>query len=388
MKQQHSLSKLIIFSIITTTLFFFSFEAFARVYFAIKYRNGYYLRYGFIIWKTEKEITRMKVWNYKVKTQYITSNNVTYLKMVPGTYDYGYKNTLFKVRINNHGFRGKDFEEKKPDGVYRIICMGGSSTLGLEVEDGLDYPSLLEKELAALTKRKIEVINTGFINANSKETLDLFKGEIVKYQPDLVTFYEGFNDYHFFVDDITPVARMSLFLAIPKLYSFLYNKSLLFAILTEKLTLYKYAKYDKSKLQNIVDVFSGNIRDLIDIAHRNNAEVLLAQQCIWIEGYNWMKDKSLIPTILAKIESGRPISREEAYCYLHFSIYMAIDKIAKEKSVTIVDLYKELTKYDPGEVSNDIVHLTNKGNEIIAHSISTDVVPKIIKSGLRNPHHL
>ena len=33
--------------------------------------------------------------------------------------------------VNPLGFRGKDFEKKKPAGTYRIVCIGGSTTFGL-----------------------------------------------------------------------------------------------------------------------------------------------------------------------------------------------------------------------------------------------------------------
>ncbi len=35
----------------------------------------------------------------------------------------------YRVEINRYGFRCRDFEKEKPEGVYRIICIGGSTTV-------------------------------------------------------------------------------------------------------------------------------------------------------------------------------------------------------------------------------------------------------------------
>jgi hypothetical protein len=64
---------------------------------------------------------------------------------------------------NRYGWRGKDFSVIKPDSVYRIVCMGGSTTYGFGVTSpDSSYPSLLQKVLERkYPDKKIEVINAG-----------------------------------------------------------------------------------------------------------------------------------------------------------------------------------------------------------------------------------
>ncbi len=50
---------------------------------------------------------------------------------------------------------------EKPDTIFRIGAFGCSSTQGAEVIDGLEYPSLLQKELERRSHNDIEVINFG-----------------------------------------------------------------------------------------------------------------------------------------------------------------------------------------------------------------------------------
>ena len=60
-------------------------------------------------------------------------------KMIPGIYE----NEEIQYTINSKGFRGKEFKTFKEK--YRIICFGGSSTIGLKSPDDQTYPAILEK---------------------------------------------------------------------------------------------------------------------------------------------------------------------------------------------------------------------------------------------------
>ena len=54
------------------------------------------------------------------------------------------KNELV-AEINSQGLRGPEFVMDKPNDVYRIIAVGGSTTFGLGVEDSFSWPTLLQK---------------------------------------------------------------------------------------------------------------------------------------------------------------------------------------------------------------------------------------------------
>ncbi len=66
-------------------------------------------------------------------------------------------------RYNNLGFRDDDIITPKPEGVFRIVCVGGSTT-----EEGISndttYPNLMEQKLKKHFKtEKIDVINAGVV---------------------------------------------------------------------------------------------------------------------------------------------------------------------------------------------------------------------------------
>ncbi|OGS12462.1 MAG: hypothetical protein A2234_00180 [Elusimicrobia bacterium RIFOXYA2_FULL_58_8] len=90
---------------------------------------------------------------------------------------------------------GEDsFSKVKAPGVFRIFCVGGSTTRGWPFQHSLSYPLLMSRYLAsALPGRKVEVINAGFLASDSYSDLPLVR-ELAAYSPDLLLVYEGRND--------------------------------------------------------------------------------------------------------------------------------------------------------------------------------------------------
>lgn len=114
--------------------------------------------------------------------------NINYFSYIPHI-----NSTEMPFRVNNFGFRDRDIKVPKPEGVFRILCIGSSTT-----EEGISnqetYPKLLEQELQKyFGKNRIEVFNCGV----SGMALKKHCGKLPDYlylQPDLVILYEGVND--------------------------------------------------------------------------------------------------------------------------------------------------------------------------------------------------
>jgi len=108
----------------------------------------------------------------------------------------GRRRPKFEVITNSRGFQGQEFEERKPEGVLRIVCMGNSSTFGWGVPPDSSYPRLLEKILEESSGGDVEVINAGVPGYSSLQGLVLFEREISTLEPDIVTVSYGANDGH------------------------------------------------------------------------------------------------------------------------------------------------------------------------------------------------
>tara|TARA_B100000676_G_scaffold3176_1_gene2911 strand:- start:35 stop:2254 length:2220 start_codon:yes stop_codon:yes gene_type:complete len=99
------------------------------------------------------------------------------------------------AEINSQGLRGPEFVMDKPNDVYRIIAVGGSTTFGLGVEDSFSWPTLLQKSLNDLeTSKRIEVINAGVSAATSLQNMNHINQKLINFSPDLIILYEGTND--------------------------------------------------------------------------------------------------------------------------------------------------------------------------------------------------
>ena len=51
---------------------------------------------------------------------------------------------------NSFGFRGAEFSKEKPDDIFRIFAIGGSTTFGVGVENEFTWPSYLQMELDSI----------------------------------------------------------------------------------------------------------------------------------------------------------------------------------------------------------------------------------------------
>lgn len=99
------------------------------------------------------------------------------------------------------GFRSLDgsatiYALPKPDDVFRIVVMGGSTVAGDSALGPADsMPAALAKLVDdAVPGRRVEVINAGVSGYNSSQELLYLLTELGRYQPDLVVVYDGLND--------------------------------------------------------------------------------------------------------------------------------------------------------------------------------------------------
>jgi lysophospholipase L1-like esterase len=102
--------------------------------------------------------------------------------------------------LNAAGFRSREFAAK-PDGVYRILALGDSTTFGMVVEDTFTYietpyPQRLEQLVAERAgPGKVEVLNAGVPGYNSFMGVMLLRGKLHGLEPDLITVRFGWNDF-------------------------------------------------------------------------------------------------------------------------------------------------------------------------------------------------
>jgi hypothetical protein len=127
--------------------------------------------------------------------------------------------TRFEIVINSRGFRTHEFTVEKPAGLFRVVCIGGSTTVQGRTNEET-YPALLERALRArYPGRPLEVLNLGVNGTGSDFWVERQDG-LFRLAPDLVLQYDFVNDLFFrhlprYADEHPrwTAARHSLFVA-------------------------------------------------------------------------------------------------------------------------------------------------------------------------------
>ncbi len=90
----------------------------------------------------------------------------------------------------------KRFDLPKPDGVYRIVVVGGSTVLGFPYPPELSFPRQLQVLLNEQNAdERFEVLNTGMVAINSFSVADIVK-QSVAMRPDLIIVHTGHNEFY------------------------------------------------------------------------------------------------------------------------------------------------------------------------------------------------
>jgi len=99
-------------------------------------------------------------------------------------------------RHNAHGLRGEEIEAPKPDGRYRIACLGGSTTYTTGVSNyRFSYPYLMERDLRA-QGYDVDVLNAGLAGWTTYESLINFELNLIDLELDMIIVYHAMNDLH------------------------------------------------------------------------------------------------------------------------------------------------------------------------------------------------
>ena len=113
---------------------------------------------------------------------------------------HAYKDDGSEFWTNGKGFRDEETALPKPPGVYRIACIGGSTTAAGPRND-LTYPNMLERKLRdRFDSDAIEVINCGIFALGSYGERQRFP-DYLELDPDLIVHYNFVNDVTYGLPD-------------------------------------------------------------------------------------------------------------------------------------------------------------------------------------------
>jgi hypothetical protein len=136
----------------------------------------------------------MEMWKYAVQLKHTVSDPKLSFAHVPNRHAFLMG---VDVRINSQGLRDYEYPLEKPPGVYRIMLLGDSTTLGWGVPLNETAAKILERELN--TQRvpgyqRFEVINAGVGNYDTVQEVTYYETQGRAFHPDLVVLVYFIND--------------------------------------------------------------------------------------------------------------------------------------------------------------------------------------------------
>jgi lysophospholipase L1-like esterase len=319
------------------------------------------------------------------------------------------------IRHNAVGFRrSSEVSREKAPGTYRVFLMGASTAYGLgglwtHIQD--DYAVIpndqtidayLEKSLQArFPDRKIEVINAAITSTWTHHNLIYLNQQVLSYDPDMILFLDGFNDFYWFDPSHNQFAsyaygeQSARIMGEPTFgalvfqnFWWLYRKSAFVHVMTRE-------------ARKLGGLFSRPTRSPIDVDKdlANLQSVFARGPMTMIGRYVRMtSDAGVIPVEIHQplliMERGRKsLSGVEQQLFeYNVSSYRPNYEAMMQRAVPWVNdtlakvvaraggHYIDATRIygeSQGQIFTDYCHLTPKGNELLAAYIEQRIVPLI-----------
>ncbi|MCZ2393070.1 MAG: SGNH/GDSL hydrolase family protein [Chitinophagales bacterium] len=172
-------------------------QSFSPLFLKIKYFITVYLIIEFILILIKPESIYLPGRYGQYTNNTIANINNYYHISKPGDYvSNKEKEFVFERKQNSLGLSDKEWIKEKPNGTYRIVCLGDSFTEG----DGVDYEHSYVQALQRILNKKyknIEVLNAGKRGSDPFFNFKYLEDKLVDYQPDMVIQSFTTNDYYY-----------------------------------------------------------------------------------------------------------------------------------------------------------------------------------------------
>lgn len=283
------------------------------------------------------------------------------------------------LKTNNLGYNngfdgGRDILMPKPNNIFRINCLGASTTQ-YYLKEGVDiysYPMFLENILNKKDK-KYEVNNCGSGGYTSSDILVRFLLQSIDTNPNAVILYHAYNDIRSYLtsdfkSDYSH-SRKNLGESYFKFYlgSLIPNLPLNFLnyfqnkwfpqnhryTLVETISKGSFNIKNEENTQVGLDAYKRNIQNIITICKHNKIQIILSTFCFYL--HDEVKN-SEVHNLYKKI-----VTKENEI----------IKNLAEINSIDIVDAYNLIPQNNENFV--DTIHFTPVGMKLLASEISKKI---------------
>ena len=265
------------------------------------------------------------------------------------------------LNINSDGFRGPEISKEKPDEVYRIFVIGGSTTFGYgATSDETTIPGFLQKFFDEYDFNfHVEVINAGVEAAYSSVESYYIRNIILEFEPDLIIAYGGLND----VGDVSIIKNVQTSDVTFDIRQILFYRTPFF--LYDSLGLYPdnedvFSNLDEDFISKRTNMWKGHWSDICKLGKENKFKTIVTVQPMLGTGDKILSSHEL--SLLSNHQTQINIMNK------------GLNELAKnlneleEECSTTGDLRNVFDGIDE-PIYYDFAHMSDFGNKIIAKNL-------------------
>ncbi len=284
--------------------------------------------------------------------------------------------------LNSLGARGGEWSLQKRPGTLRIVALGGSTTLGMKNPDWATYPLFLQQALEREGHGPVEVFNAGWPGHRLSDVTHFYKTQLAAFHPDIVIFYEGWNDTsktHLSQDVVYDIFRVHRDSGLGRAAHLLYYRSMLYTYLIEKIQ-FSRAKVHRARLTPRIELFHSELEGLISLIRESGAVPVLVLQmnhsrsAAGTRTLNLQDAQEVRRFIVQKAWEDRRLQFNHS---LRFRFYQSqvMDEVVRRtgeaQGVQVIDPWPTFDAYSESELLFcGPIHLTDLGNKLLAETIA------------------
>ena len=272
---------------------------------------------------------------------------------------------------------GRDIMIPKPKNLYRINCLGASTTQNTLKDKNKDeiysYPLLLEKKLKEKFNINLEVNNCATGGYTSSDLLVRFLLQNIDTDPDMVILYHAYNDirsyltedfhsdyhhsrknlgesyYKFYLGSLFPYIPINFINYFQnRWFSQNHRYSLIESISNGKLDLDNQINLEKG-----IKTYKRNLQNLIFICKSRNIKIILCSFSFYL--HDSVKNEKI----------------HKIYQDIVLKENLVMKELADVNNVEFIDMYNLIPRVNENFL--DTIHLAPAGLEILAEQISKKI---------------
>jgi lysophospholipase L1-like esterase len=312
----------------------------------------------------------MRLWAFHLRTPYERYNySAGRFELIPTNHHISPNGDDF--RINSRGFVGPEFQNPKPDHIYRAFALGDSCTFGSGHWKNT-YPAMLQDLLnSADLGRRFEVINAGIEGYDSEQALSRLKNELLQYEPDMIIIYIGWND----LMKVNPKN-----ISVTGKYTWLrrlMHRSYLLKAYNKLVFYYLRPLFMRPKLAGgEADIHAFD--EFIPLTFQQNLKAMIVK----LQERGIMPVLITLPTVVERHMTYNDINRQRVFFPYYagtysvdrfLSLHKAYNDVVRRTAFTVdvplVDLNEIFNMYNKTSLFWDTMHPNKRGHRLVARSV-------------------